>query len=266
MAEKKITIRDFFAKKKKSEKITAITAYDYAFGRIAEESGIDLILVGDSLGMVFLGYPSTVYVTMEDMLHHLKAVKRAVKRAFLVCDMPFLSYSYNPEDALRNAGRFIQEGGADAVKIEGGKEIREIVSKISNAGIPVMGHIGLNPQKILKTGGYFVQKKDREKELIEDALMLQEAGVFSIVIECVSEETAKKITEKVEVPTIGIGAGRHTDGQILVMNDILGLSYDIRPKFVKRYENFYERATEAFKKYIEDVKTKKFPGEENVYD
>jgi 3-methyl-2-oxobutanoate hydroxymethyltransferase len=263
--EKKITIKDIHKKKESNEKISCLTAYDYSFASILDEAGIDIILVGDTLGMVVLGYSSTVYVKMEDMLHHMKAVRRGVKKSFVVCDMPFLSYTVNVEEAIRNAGLLIQEGGADAVKIEGGREVCEIVSRICKAEIPVMAHIGLNPQKILKMGGYFVQAKDNSTKIIEDALALEAAGAFAVVIECVPEEAAKEITEKLKIPTIGIGAGREVDGQILVLNDILGLNKSFKPKFVKTYEDFYSLGLEAVKSYIKDVKEHRFPEDQNVY-
>lgn len=262
---KKLTIKDILEKKKAGEKITALTAYDYSFALILDEAGIDIVLVGDSLGMVVLGYSSTVYVKMNDMLHHLKAVKRGIKRSFIICDMPFLSYTVSLDEAIHNAGKLIQEGGADAVKIEGGRDVCETVRRICQSEIPVMGHVGLNPQKILKMGGYFVQGKDNSLEIVEDALALQEAGAFAIVVECVPEEVGKEISEKLKIPTIGIGAGRYVDGQILVLNDILGLNKAFKPKFVKAYEDFYTQALKAVQSYIDDVKELRFPQNKNVY-
>ena len=263
--DKKLTIRDILKKKEQREKITVLTAYDYTFASLLDDAGIDIILVGDSLGMVVLGHESTVYVTMSDMLHHLKAVKRAVKKSYLVCDMPFLSYKVTIEEAIKNAGELIQSGGANAVKIEGGKEVCEIVKRITGCEIPVMGHVGLNPQKILKMGGYFVQGKDNSKNIIDDALALEEAGAFSVVVECVPEELAEEITEKLKIPTIGIGAGRYVDGQVLVVNDMLGLNKEFKPKFVKAYSDFYSRGVKAVKSYIQDVKEHRFPLDDNVY-
>ncbi len=265
MEHKKMKIKDFLVKKEKNEKICALTAYDCVFGSILDEAGMDIILVGDSLGMAILGYSSTVYVKMEHMLHHMKAVKRGVKSSFIVCDMPFLSYTVSLEHAIRNAGLLIQEGGADAVKVEGGSEICEVVSRICRAEIPVMAHVGLNPQKILKMGGYFVQGQDNSRQIIEDALALEEAGAFAVVVECVPEEVAKEITEKLKIPTIGIGAGRYVDGQVLVLNDILGLNRAFKPKFVKMYEDLYSQALKAVTSYIEDVKELRFPEDDNVY-
>ncbi|MBN1521065.1 MAG: 3-methyl-2-oxobutanoate hydroxymethyltransferase [Candidatus Aureabacteria bacterium] len=265
MELKKTTIKDILKKKEKKEKICALTAYDFSFASVLDEAGIDIILVGDSLGMVVLGFSSTVYVRMEDMLHHLKAVKRGAKKSFVVCDMPFMSYTVSTEEAIRNAGKLVQEGGADAVKIEGGRDVCETVKRICQCEIPVMGHVGLNPQKILKMGGYFVQGKDNSQEVIQDALAIEEAGAFSVVVECVPEEVAKEMTEKLKIPTIGIGAGRYVDGQILVLNDILGLNKAFKPKFVKTYEDFYTQALKAVKSYIEDVKEQRFPQDDNVY-
>jgi 3-methyl-2-oxobutanoate hydroxymethyltransferase len=265
MEKNKITIKDIIEKKKKGEKICALTAYDYCFASILDEAGMDIILVGDSLGMVVLGYESTVYVTMEDMMHHLKAVRRGVKKSYLVCDMPFMSYTVNVEDAVRNAGRLVQEGRADAVKIEGGKEVCETVRRICRCEIPVMGHVGLNPQKILKMGGYFVQGQDNSREVVENALAIEDAGAFCIVVECVPEEVAKEITQKVKIPTIGIGAGRYVDGQVLVLNDILGLNKEFKPKFVKTYEDVYTQALKAVQSYVADVREQRFPENQNVY-
>jgi 3-methyl-2-oxobutanoate hydroxymethyltransferase len=265
MDSKKITIKDILKKKENGEKICALTAYDYTFASVLDEAGIDIILVGDSLGMVFMGYPTTIYVKMEDMLHHLKAVKRGASKSFIVCDMPFMSYTVSVEKAVENAGVLIQEGGADAVKIEGGKDVCEIIRRLCRCNIPVMGHVGLSPQKILKMGGYFVQGRDNLASLIDDALAVEEAGAFSVVMECVPEESAREISARLKIPTIGIGAGRFVDGQILVLNDLLGFSKSFKPKFVKEYENLYTKSLDAVKAYIQDVKNQKFPQEQNVY-
>lgn len=254
-------------KKARGEKITMLTAYDYATASLVDEAGIDMILVGDSLGMVVLGYENTLSVTMEDMLHHTRAVTRAVRNAMVVGDMPFLSYHISRKEAVRNAGRFIQEAGAQAVKLEGGKERVDTIKAILDAQIPVMGHIGLTPQSVNQLGGFKVQGKDLEtaRKLISDAKALEEAGVFSIVLECVPTPLAKKITEEVGVPTIGIGAGPYCDGQVLVINDMLGMFKGHIPKFVKKYANLEPVIAEALKAYKREVEAGIFPGEEHSF-
>lgn len=254
-------------KKEKKEKITMLTAYDYATAAILDEAGIDMILVGDSLGMVVLGYENTLAVTMEDMIHHSKAVARASKKAMVVGDMPFLSYHISIEDAVRNAGRFIQEAGVHAVKVEGGTERVETIKAILNAQIPVVGHIGLTPQSVHQMGGFKVQGKDIDSanKLIRDAKALEDAGVFAIVLECVPSELAKRISEKVSVPTIGIGAGVDCDGQVLVINDILGIYQGNSPKFVKQYINLQPLILEAVSSYKNEVETGTFPGDEHCF-
>ena len=235
---------------------------------LVDASGIDGILVGDSLGNVVLGYESTVPVTMDDMIHHLRAVTRGTKRAMVVGDMPFLSYHVSREESVRNAGRLMQEGLAQAVKLEGGSEVAETVRAITNAGIPVMGHLGLTPQSVHQMGGYKVQGKGGEaaRKLLEDAKSLEEAGVFAIVLECIPQQLAKLITESISVPTIGIGAGADCDGQILVTQDLLGLFSDFTPKFVKKYANLKEQIVQACRDYNEEVKGKSFPGPEHVFN
>lgn len=264
---KKITLLDLQDKKHKGKKITMLTAYDYPFARLMDEVGIDTILVGDSLGMVVLGYESTLPVTMEEMLHHVKAVKRGVNRAFLIGDLPFMSYQASKEDAVRNAGAFMK-AGCDAVKLEGGKEVASKIEAIVKAGIPVLGHIGLTPQSISKLGGYRVQGRDIEsaRRLIEDALALEAAGAFGIVLECVPYQLAKLITEKLSIITIGIGAGPYCDGQVLVIHDILGLFEKFTPRFVKVYTNLAPQIKAAIDCYKKEVETGKFPNLDHSYD
>ncbi len=263
---KKVTVRTLRAKKRRGEPITMLTAYDYPSALAVDRAGTDVILVGDSLGMVVLGYDTTLPVTMEDMLHHCKAVARGAKYALLVGDMPFMSYQVSVEEAVRNAGRFLQEAGMDAVKLEGGRERLETIRAIVRAGIPVMGHLGLTPQSVNQLGGFRAQGKTAAaaKRLIEDALALQEAGVFSIVLESVPERLAALITQQVEVPTIGIGAGAGCDGQVLVFHDVLGLFDRFTPRFVKQYANLHAVIAEALAAYNDDVRGRRFPGPEHT--
>ncbi|HOJ95041.1 MAG TPA: 3-methyl-2-oxobutanoate hydroxymethyltransferase [Fervidobacterium nodosum] len=251
---------------KGKEPITMITAYDYPTARIASEAGIDIILVGDSLGNVILGYDSTIPVTMEDMLMHIKAVRRGAPDAFIVGDMPFLSYEISPEKAVENAGLMLK-AGANAIKLEGGEPYAETIRRIINAGIPVMGHLGFTPQSVNLLGGHKVQGKTPEsrEKLLKDAKILEEVGCFSIVLELVVEQVAKEITENVKIPTIGIGAGRHCDGQVLVFHDIVGLT-TMDLKFVKRYANTYEIMLNAVKSYKDEVKNKVFPSKDNIFE
>lgn len=267
METRKVTAPIITAMKGQGEKIAALTAYDYLFAMFLDDAGIDLILVGDSGAMVFSGYESTIPITVDEMIYHTKAASRGVKRALLVADMPFLSYQVSPEDALRNAGRFVKEGGAEAVKMEGGEAIADAVERVVNAGIPVMGHLGLTPQSINKFGGYKVQARtDVEvKKLISDALALEQAGVFSIVLEKIPALAAQKVTEKLNVPTVGIGAGPYCDGQILVTHDILGLFEKFRPKFVRAYKELGHEIREACARYAEDVKLGSFPNKDESY-
>ncbi|MCX7770213.1 MAG: 3-methyl-2-oxobutanoate hydroxymethyltransferase [Proteobacteria bacterium] len=262
----KATVPNIIEKKKRGEKITMLTAYDYSTALIIDRCGVDILLVGDSVGPIFSGYENTLPVTTEEILYHTKAVSRARKNALLVSDMPFLSYQTSFEDAVRNCGLMLK-AGAEAVKLEGGQEIADLVRKLSHSGIPVMGHIGLTPQSIHSLGGYKVQGKteDTRRKLIISAKSLEEAGVFSIVLECVPEDVAKEITENVNIPTIGIGAGRYCDGQVLVINDILGLFEGFRPKFVKKYVDLAPLIEGAVKNYVEDVKTGKFPEETHIF-
>lgn len=263
--KKKITVPTIIAKKNTKIPITMLTAYDYSMAVVMDRAGVDMILVGDSLGMVVLGYESTLPVTMDDMLHHAKAVARGAKNPLLVGDMPFMSYQASIEQAVLNAGRFLAEGGMDAIKLEGGKERADTVRAIVSAGIPVVGHIGLTPQSVQVLGGYKTQGKTAAaaKKLIDDALALQEAGCFAIVMESMPTQLARLISEKLTIPTIGIGAGSACDGQVLVINDVLGLFDRFLPKFVKQYANFFESAVNAVEQYIDDVQTRAFPAEEH---
>jgi 3-methyl-2-oxobutanoate hydroxymethyltransferase len=261
------TIASLKEKRLNKEKISMLTAYDYSMATMVDAAGIDLILVGDSLGMVFLGYENTLAVTMDDMIHHTKAVVRGTKNAMVVGDMPFLSYHISVEEAVRNAGRFVQEAGAQAVKLEGGQERIPVVKAILDAQIPVMAHIGLTPQSVNAFGGFKVQGKDLEtaNKLIRDAQALEAAGVFSIVLEGVPTKLAQRITESVSVPTIGIGAGHHCDGQVLVINDMLGMFRGHIPKFVKKFANLEPLIIEALQEYKREVEAGTFPGEEHGF-
>ena len=263
----KNTAVTFKQAKEKNEKLTMLTAYDYSTAKIIDEAGINGILVGDSLGMVCLGYEDTLSVTMEDMIHHTRAVSRGVKNTLVVADMPFMSYQTSVYDAVINAGRLIKEGRAHVVKLEGGVEVCDKIEAIVKASIPVMAHIGLTPQSVNAFGGFKVQGKDKEaaRNLIEAALAVEKAGAFAVVLECVPAKLAAIITEKLSIPTIGIGAGAQCDGQILVYQDMLGMYSDFTPKFVKKYENLGEKMNVAFKKYIEEVKDGIFPGEEHSF-
>ena len=263
----KVTIPSLIKMKKKGKKIAMITAYDYPTALLVDRAGVDVVLVGDSLGMVVLGYESTIPVTLEDIIHHTKAVSRAVKRALVVADMPFITFNVSVEEAIRNAGRLIKEGGAEAVKLEGGEEVKHVVKALVDAGIPVMGHIGLTPQRIAMYGGYHVRGKSVTvaRKLIRDAKALDEAGVFSIVLELMTAEVAKVITEEVSVPTIGIGAGPYCDGQVLVFHDMLGLFERFTPRFVKKYANLGEIILNAVQEYVKEVKAGEFPSEEHSF-
>ena len=263
----KNTAARFAAAKAKGEKLSMLTAYDYSTAKLEDESGINGILVGDSLGNVVLGYEDTVSVTMEDMIHHGAAVARGAKNALVVVDMPFMSYEVTVEEAVRNAGRLMKEGRAGAVKLEGGVRVAEQIRAIVKAGIPVMGHIGLTPQSINVFGGFKVQGKSEEaaRALLADAKAVEEAGAFAVVIEAVPAALAQMITDAVSIPTIGIGAGAGCDGQILVYQDMLGMFSDFTPKFVKRYANVGEVMREAFANYAAEVASGAFPTEEHTY-
>lgn len=263
----KNTVLTFAKAKEEKTKISMLTAYDYSTAKLINDAGINSILVGDSLGNVILGYENTVSVTMEDMLHHTKAVSKGAKDALVIADMPFMSYQTSVYDAVVNAGRLLKEGGANAVKLEGGKEVCPQIKAIVDAGIPVCAHIGLTPQSVNALGGNRVQGKTElaAKKLLEDALAIQEAGAFAVVIEAVPEKLAALITNRLDIVTIGIGAGNGCDGQVLVYQDMLGMFSDFTPKFVKRYENIGALMTAAFKKYDEEVKNSSFPSEEHTY-
>lgn len=263
----KNSVSTFLDAKNNGEKLTMLTAYDYSMAKLIDSCNINGILVGDSLGMVCLGYKDTLSVTMEDMIHHTKAVSRGTENALVVGDMPFMSYQTSVYDAVVNAGRLIKEGSADAVKLEGGADVIEQIQAIVKAQIPVMGHIGLTPQSINMFGGFKVQGKSAEKaaKLIEDAKKLEKAGVFAIVLECIPAKLAKIISEEVKIPTIGIGAGPNCDGQILVYQDMLNMFSDLKPKFVKTFANVGELMQKGIKDYINEVQSNTFPTEEHSF-
>lgn len=267
MERKKINIPDIQKKKNEGKKITLLTAYDYPSGRLIDEAGVDIILIGDSLAMTVLGYESTVPVTMDEMVHHAKAVKRGVRYALMVGDMPFMTYNIGDKETVRNAGRFIKEGGCGAVKIEGGIEMTGVVKTLVKAGIPVLGHIGLTPQTAVQLGGFKVQGKDAKsaQRLLDSAIALERAGCFAVILECVPDKLAKLITEKLEIPTIGIGAGPYCDGQALVTNDMIGLFDRFTPRFVKKYADLWPLLLNAFKRYRDEVESGKFPNEEHSF-
>lgn len=264
----KNTVVTFQEYKNQGKKISMLTAYDYSTAKLMDEAGINAILVGDSLGNVVLGYEDTISVTMEDMIHHSSAVARGAKNAMVVTDLPFMSYQTSVYDAVVNAGRLMKEGRANAVKLEGGAEVCPQITAISNAGIPVMAHLGLTPQSINSLGGYRVQGKTEEdaQKLIDNARAVEKAGAFALVLECVPHKLAEKITKELNIPTIGIGAGKGCDGQVLVYQDMLGMYSDFTPKFVKKYANLGEMMKSAFKNYIEDLDNGNFPQQENAYD
>jgi 3-methyl-2-oxobutanoate hydroxymethyltransferase len=267
MKEKKINILDLQAKKEQNKRITMLTAYDYPIALLVDQAGIDIILVGDSLAMVVLGYENTLPVTMDEMIHHCKAVNRGAKNAFLVGDMPFMSYQVDMTQAIANAGRFLKEGMMDAVKLEGGQEMTKTIKAIVDAGIPVMGHIGLTPQSVSKLGGYRVRGKNLEsaQKLINDATALQKAGCFSIVLEAIPDRLAKLITDQLSIPTIGIGAGSYCDGQVLVIHDLIGLFGRFTPKFVKKYTNISNQILKALQKFKDEVEKGAFPTTKHSY-
>ena len=259
----KVTVTTLIQMKSKNEKIVALTAYDYPFSRIVDESGVDVILVGDSLGMVVQGETSTLPVTMEEMVYHTRIVARGASRAMVVGDMPFMSYQTKRSDALANAGRLIKEGGASAVKLEGGAAVCGQIEAMTQAGIPVMAHIGLTPQSVHQMGGFRVQR-DQER-LLDDATKVEQAGAFSAVLEGIPADIARNITDRLKIPTIGIGAGPDCDGQILVLHDLLGLNEGHLPKFVKRYAELAREARKGLRQYAEEVKSGRFPSEEHCY-
>jgi 3-methyl-2-oxobutanoate hydroxymethyltransferase len=266
--DKKLTIQDIITMKKNGERISMLTAYDASFAGLIDAAGIDMVLVGDSLGMVLLGYNSTIPVTMEEMLHHCRAAAKGVQRAVLVGDMPFMSYQVSESEAIANAGRFLKEAGCDAVKLEGGTEVCDTVGAIVKAGISVMGHIGLTPQTASQLGGYKVQGKDADssRRLLQSARDLETAGAFSIVLECIPSQLSEAITKTVSIPTIGIGAGKHCDGQVLVTHDMVGMFEKFVPSFVKQYINLAPQIKEAVAAYHEEVKNGSFPDDEHSFN
>jgi 3-methyl-2-oxobutanoate hydroxymethyltransferase len=263
----KVTVPQIVKMKQGGEKITCLTAYDYSFARILDEAGVDILLVGDSVGCVVQGNHNTLAVTMDEMIYHTRAVVRGRKRALVIGDMPFLSYQASKEQALQNAGRFLKEAGAEAVKLEGGVAVKETIAATVNAGIPVMGHIGLTPQSVHQFGGYKIQGRDktRREMVLRDAVAVEEAGAFAVVLEGMPLDLAEEITERLTIPTIGIGAGVHCDGQVLVIHDMLGLFDDFTPKFVKRYADLKKTMTGAIKDFIGEVREQKFPMEEHSF-
>ncbi len=266
-APRKITIHTLGRMRERGERIAMLTAYDYPTAKLLDAAGLDVLLVGDSLGMVVLGYPTTLPVTMEDMLHHCRAVARGASRALLVGDLPFMAYQPSREEAVRNAGRLLKEGQMEAVKLEGGREVAETVNAIVAAGIPVMGHLGLTPQAVHRMGGYRIQGRDAAaaERLKADALALEKVGAFSLVLEGIPAELAREITAASSIPTIGIGAGPHCDGQVLVTQDMLGLFEDLRPSFVKRYAELAPLLRAAFTRYRDEVRAGTFPGPEHSF-
>ena len=264
----KVTILDIKEKKVNQQPITMLTAYDYPSAKLVDSAGVDIILVGDSLGMTMMGHPTTIPVTMDEMIHHCKMVARGTTNAFLIGDMPFMSYQTSHSDAIQNAGRFLKEGGMEAVKLEGGGTNIEIAKVIIKSGISVMGHLGLTPQSVIQFGGYHVQGKSAEsaQRLITDAKKLQDVGCFSIVLEAIPAPVAEMITAVLSIPTIGIGAGNKCDGQVLVYHDLLGLYPDFTPKFVKQYANLSKSITDAVKQYCLDVQQRKFPSDKHSFN
>jgi 3-methyl-2-oxobutanoate hydroxymethyltransferase len=258
-----VTVPDFLSARARGVKLTMLTCYDYTSARLLDASGVDSILVGDSLGMVVQGHPTSLPVTMDEMVYHTKCVARGVKRALLITDMPFMSFQISPEQALVNAGRLVQEGGAHAVKLEGGVRSAKTVEKIVRAEIPVCGHVGMTPQSVHRFGGFRVQRD--EQEILDDAKAIADAGAFAIVLECIPAKVAARITESISIPTIGIGAGAGCDGQVLVLQDMLGLYDEIHPKFVKRFAELGESVRTAVRHYCDEVRDGKFPGPEHEF-
>ncbi len=264
---RRVTVREIAALKARGEKIPMVTAYDYPTAKLADEAEIPLILVGDSLGMVMLGHESTIPVTMEDIIHHTKAVVRGVKRSMVVADLPFMTYQIDAAEAMRNAGRLLQEGGAQSVKLEGGVRVAETVARIVESGIPVMGHIGLTPQSVNGFGGYRVRGKDIEEaaQLIRDAVALEDAGAYAVVLELLPTSLAGAISRRLTIPTIGIGAGPHCDGQVQVLHDMLGLFTDFAPKHARQYTKLATTISDALRRYASDVQEGTFPGEKESF-
>ncbi len=264
---KRITVKTLVDMKSKGEKISMLTAYDYTMAKIVDGSGTDVILVGDSASNVMAGHETTLPITLDQMIYHAQSVVRAVERALVVVDLPFGSYQSDPKEALRSAIRIMKESGGHAVKLEGGKEIKESIKRILNAGIPVMGHLGLTPQSIYKFGTYTVRAKEEEEaeKLKKDALMLEKAGCFALVLEKIPAKLAEEVAKSVSIPVIGIGAGAGVDGQVLVLHDMIGMTHEFNPRFLRRYMNLYEEMTNAIGQYVDDVKSVDFPNEEEQY-
>jgi len=264
---RKITIKSLAEMKSNGEKISMLTAYDYTMAKILDGAGVDVILVGDSASNVMAGHETTLPITLNDMIYHASSVLRAVERSLVVIDLPFGTYQSDSKEALRSAIRIMKESGAHSIKVEGGKEIKEPIERILNAGIPVMGHLGLTPQSIYKFGTYAVRAKEAHEaeELLENAFMLEQLGCFAIVIEKVPALLAKKVADSITIPVIGIGAGNHVDGQVLVTHDMLGMTHEFNPRFLRRYSNLHKEMTTAFKNYISDVKNNDFPNEKEQY-
>lgn len=264
---KRITTHTLLKMKEMGEKISMLTAYDFSFGRIIDEAGIDIILVGDSASNVMAGHETTLPITLDQMIYHAQSVVRGVKRCLVVVDLPFGSYQGNSKEALASAIRIMKETGSHAIKMEGGEEITEGIKRIISAGVPVMGHLGLTPQSIYKFGTYQVRAKEEAEaeKLKKDALILQESGCFAIVLEKIPAELAREVSESLSIPTIGIGAGNYCDGQVLVMHDMLGINHEFKPRFLRQYLNLYEEITKAVKQYISDVKSNDFPNEKEQY-
>ncbi|SHI92550.1 3-methyl-2-oxobutanoate hydroxymethyltransferase [Pseudozobellia thermophila] len=264
---KRVTVKSLVDMKKNGEKISMLTAYDYSMAKIVDSANVDVILVGDSASNVMAGHETTLPITLDQMIYHATSVIRAVQRALVVVDIPFGSYQSDPKEALRSAIRIMKESGAHAVKLEGGEEIKESVKRILNAGIPVMGHLGLTPQSIYKFGTYTVRAKEEQEaeKLIQDAKLLEKLGCFSIVLEKIPAELTKKVSESISIPTIGIGGGKHADGQVLVIHDLLGMTHEFNPRFLRRYMNLYEDMGNAISQYVNDVKNRDFPNDQEQY-
>ena len=264
---KKLTIPELQKKKKEGQKISVLTAYDYSMAKVIDESGIDIVLVGDSLGMVVQGHKNTLAVSIDDMIYHSRAVSRALKHAHIGCEMPLMSCEPSRDEAVKNCGKVMKQGKAEAVKLEGGEEIAPLVKRLVNMGIPVMGHIGLKPTHVHMMGGYKIQGRDTksEKKILKDAKALEKAGTYAIVLEGIPAKLATKISKSLKISTIGIGSGSGCDGQVLVIYDLLGLYQEFKPKFVRRYANLHEIVSHAVKQYIHDVKTKNFPNEKESF-
>ncbi|PHR72561.1 MAG: 3-methyl-2-oxobutanoate hydroxymethyltransferase [Lutibacter sp.] len=264
---KRVTVKSLIDMKRNGEKISMLTAYDYTMAKILDNSGVDVLLVGDSASNVMAGHETTVPITLDQMIYHASSVVRAIKRCLVVVDLPFGSYQSDPKEALRSAIRIMKESGAHSVKMEGGKEVKESIKRILNAGIPVMGHLGLTPQSIYKFGTYTVRAKEEEEalKLKKDALLLEKIGCFALVLEKVPAKLAQEVAESISIPVIGIGAGSGVDGQVLVTHDMLGMTHEFNPRFLRRYLNMYDEMTSAFKSYIDDVKSVDFPNESEQY-